>query len=143
MNIFASIGGIHPPSKKQYTENSVIEKMAVPKRVYISLLQHIGTPLEPIVRVGETVRKGQKIAESDAEFSVPVHSSVSGKVAAIENHPFPLSGMVKTIIIDNDEKETEIEFKGIDINTASKEEILYQIKNCGIVGMGELNFLHT
>ena len=46
MSIFRFRGGVHPNDKKQQTEHQAIEKLAMPKMLYIPVLQHIGSPLE-------------------------------------------------------------------------------------------------
>ncbi len=49
-------------------------------RVEILLRQHIGAPSIPIVKDGDTVQKGDKIAESAEGLSLPQYASVSGRV---------------------------------------------------------------
>ena len=48
------------------------------------LSQHIGAPAKAIVKVGDEVLVGQKIAEAGGFISAVVVSSVSGKVKKIE-----------------------------------------------------------
>ncbi|MGL6169946.1 MAG: electron transporter RnfC, partial [Fusobacteriaceae bacterium] len=55
MNIFGFKGGIHPKDNKNQTENKTTERISMPNMLYIPMLQHIGTPLDPIVQVGEKV----------------------------------------------------------------------------------------
>ena len=57
--------------------------MGVPKTVEIIVAQHIGAPCLPTVKVGDEVKVGQIIADSDKFVSAPIHSSVSGKVKSI------------------------------------------------------------
>ena len=54
----------------------------LPPTVTIPLLQHMGVGCEPVVAVGDTVKAGQLIGDSEAAFSVPVHSSVADTVTA-------------------------------------------------------------
>ena len=56
---------------------SPIEKV---KAVEIGLGWHIGAPATPIVQVGDTVKKGDKIAEAADGLSVPAYASVDGRV---------------------------------------------------------------
>ena len=49
-------------------------------RVEILLRQHIGAPSVAIVKDGDSVQKGDKIAESAEGLSLPQYASVSGKV---------------------------------------------------------------
>ena len=78
-------------SHKKGTENSETIAMPLPARVKISMSQHMGAPCEPTVAKGDRVLVGQVIGESNAFMSCPVHSSVSGTVAAISTilHTFP------------------------------------------------------
>ena len=47
-------------------------------RVEILLRQHIGAPSVPIVKDGDTVQKGDKIAESAEGLSLPQYASIAG-----------------------------------------------------------------
>lgn len=141
MKLFTFKGGIHPLERKELCEDRKIEIFKAPKKLYISLLQHIGAPLDPIVKVGDYVKAGQKIADSKAFLSSPVHSPVSGKVLEIVIYPFPISGKIKTIVIENDEKDTWEECEKIeDYKNLTKEEVLNLIREKGIVGQGGAAF---
>ncbi|MBC2851055.1 electron transport complex subunit RsxC [Cetobacterium sp. 8H] len=141
MKFFGFKGGVHPPENKIQTENQAIETLKAPKMVYISLLQHIGVPLTPCVKVGDRVLKGQTIADSEAFLSVPVHATVSGTVKKIENLPFPLMGNVQTIVIENDDQEEWASLRKVENwKEASKEDLLSIIREKGIVGLGGAAF---
>ena len=49
-------------------------------RVEILLSQHIGAPSVPLVKDGDRVRRGEKIAESANGLSLPQYASLSGRV---------------------------------------------------------------
>ncbi|GLI58338.1 electron transport complex subunit C [Propionigenium maris DSM 9537] len=137
MNLFTFRGGVHPPENKLQTENLATEVFSASKMLYVPMLQHIGAPLEPTVKIGEKVLKGQKIGDSEAFVSSPVHSPVSGTVKKIEVMPFPLSGKVTTVVIENDEQEEWAELTKLENwEAASNEEILAMIREKGIVGIG-------
>ncbi|MGL6064415.1 MAG: electron transport complex subunit RsxC [Fusobacteriaceae bacterium] len=141
MKIFGFKGGVHPTENKSQTENMQTEKISLPKMLYIPLIQHIGTPLEPTVAIGEKVLKGQKIGDSKAFLSSPIHSSTSGIVKKIDNYDFPLMGKTKTIFIEPDGEETWCELHPIkNWETATKEELLEKIRENGIVGIGGASF---
>lgn len=135
-------GGVHPESNKGLTKDKPIRELDAPKTVYIPLRQHIGAPLDPVVQVGDVVKKGQLIGKSEAFVSAPVHSSVSGKVTAIEPYFHPSGVKTNTVIIENDFlEEWDPEIKPIgDYNDLSAKEIVDSIKNAGIVGMGGAAF---
>ncbi|MGL5316273.1 MAG: electron transport complex subunit RsxC [Peptostreptococcaceae bacterium] len=141
MKLLTFKGGIHPPYRKEYSDKKALEKAESPKEVYIPLQQHIGAPAKAIVEVGEGVKLGQKIGEQQGFVSCNVHSSVSGKVIAIEEHEVP-GGRGLCIVIENDFKETiheSVTPKG-NLEDLSKEEIVSIIKEAGIVGMGGATF---
>ncbi len=134
--------GTHPAEYKNFTKNQKLETLDPPKKVYIPLNQHFGKPADPIVKKGDEVLMGQKIGDSDEMFSAPVHSSVSGKVLFIKEHPHPLGSPVQTIIISNDGKDTpHPDNKGTkDPFSLKPEEIRKRVREAGIVGMGGAAF---
>lgn len=141
MKLLTFKGGIHPPYRKEYSNQKPIERAENPKIVYIPLQQHIGAPSKPIVEVGDLVKVGQKIGEQQGFVSCNVHSSVSGKVIAIKEHEVA-GGTGTCIIVENDFKEERHESvkpKGV-LADLSKEEIVGIIKEAGIVGMGGATF---
>lgn len=141
MKFFGFRGGVHPPENKIQTENMAVEEVKAPKMLYVALLQHIGAPLDPIVAVGDRVLKGQKIADSQAFMSSPIHSPVSGTVKRIEDHVFPLMGRIKTVIIENDEQETWDELSKIEKwENVDRRTLLTMIREKGIVGIGGASF---
>ncbi len=140
--LFTFKGGVHPPTNKTLTQNVPIENAVDPKIVVIPLSQHIGAPCDPLVAVGDTVKVGQKIGESKAFVSVPVHSSVSGTVKKIEQHYVPGGSKVNCIVIESDGKfevHESVQPKG-KVEDLSKEEILAIIKEAGMAGMGGATF---
>lgn len=141
MKFFGFRGGVHPPENKIQTENMAVEEVKAPKMLYVALLQHIGAPLDPIVAVGDRVLKGQKIADSQAFMSSPIHSPVSGTVKRIEDHVFPLMGRIKTVIIENNEQETWAELSKIEKwENVDRRTLLTMIREKGIVGIGGASF---
>ena len=134
-------GGIHPPHLKKSTEKLAIEKAKEPEMVIIPMQQHIGAPCEPIVKVGDEVKVGQKIGEANAFVSAPIHSSVAGTVKKIQQIDSP-TGKSVAIFIESDgsdELHESIKPKG-SIESLSKEEIVKIIKEAGITGMGGAGF---
>ncbi len=135
-------GGIHPPEHKELTEHKPIVKLDAPKMVILPLRQHIGATLEPLVKVGEHVYMGQKIADSDQFVSAPVHSSVSGKVMKIEEYFHPSGMKAPAIFIENDGKdELDPSVKPIgDYRKLSPPDIAKTARQAGLVGMGGAGF---
>lgn len=134
-------GGIHPQYSKELTESKSLERANEPTEVVIPLQQHIGAPCEPIVKVGDLVKVGQKIGEASGFVSAPVHSSVSGVVKKIEAVDTP-SGKTLSVRIESDGKNELHESvvpKGT-LESLTGEEIVNIVKEAGITGLGGASF---
>ena len=140
------IGGIHP-SEDKLSAKSPIRQAGLPRQAVISLYQHIGAPAKPVVAKGDEVKVGMLIAEADGFVSVPIHSSVSGKVNKIDAI-VDASGYRRPAIfidVEGDEWEEGID-RSEDLVTLAQhpeltaEEIVGKIKAAGIVGMGGATF---
>ena len=90
---------------RKNTENSATVELPVPAMVRIPMSMHMGAPCVPLVKVGDTVKVGQKIGECDAPFSVPVHSSVSGTVKALTDYRNAMGTVCKAVEIETDGKQ--------------------------------------
>ena len=135
-------GGIHPVEGKEPTEHKALVRFPAPEHVTIPLSMHLGAPANAIVQVGDYVKMGQKIGEAAGFISAPVHSSVSGKVIAIQDLPHATRGTCPAIVIENDGKDLLDESirpnKSLDELTPA--EIIEIVKEAGIVGMGGAGF---
>ena len=118
-------GGIHPADRKELSASAELKLVNHPKQVTIPMSQHIGNPCTPMVAVGDLVKKGQKIGDGEG-LCVPVHSSVSGKVIAIEPRRHPNGREVLSVVIENDFKDdtTGIEFTKMNPSKMTAEEII-------------------
>ena len=81
----------------------------LPKTVKIPMQQHMGAPCVPVVKVGDQVLVGQLIGNSDQPFSVPVHSSVSGTVTALEDYVTSGGAPAKRVVVETDGLQTPVE----------------------------------
>jgi len=135
-------GGVHPPANKHWTESKQTEKAPLPEEVIIPLQQHIGAPAEPLVQKGDTVLTGQMIGKSAKYVSVPVHATVSGTIAAIENrpHPFGLDMLSVVIRSDGEDRWKKSPEKDPDFLKLSPDDIKTRIMQAGIAGMGGASF---
>lgn len=142
MNLLTFKKGIHPPHGKYLSEKKKIEEYTPKGDLVFPLSQHIGAPCEALVKKGDRVLVGQKIAESKAFVSSPIFSSVSGTVKNIAPVTTPSGVKVMSIIIENDGEYENINSEQIkrDYNKLSAEEIREIVKNSGIVGMGGAAF---
>ncbi len=135
-------GGVHPYEGKELSQDKpVVEYIPKGEMVY-PLSQHIGAPATPLVKVGDTVCVGQRIAEASGFVSANVCSSVSGTVKKIEPRLLVNGNMAKAIVVENDGQYTLSEGIGVkrDYNAMTKEEIRAAVKDAGIVGMGGAGF---
>ena len=134
-------GGIHPSYRKELSAKSTPAPAVIPKEVVIPLLQHIGAPCDPLVKVGDRVLRGQKIGDGQG-LCVPVHASVSGKVVAIEPRPHTSGRLVNAIVIENDFQDETVTPVVPEIPTEemAPDDILHAIREAGIVGMGGAAF---
>ncbi len=134
-------GGLHVPDHKEDT-NKIPTRTLEGAPVHIfPLHQHIGAMLEPKVKVGDSVKVGTILADSDAYLSVPLHSSVSGIVTEIRPYYHPSGTETMSVFIENDFKyDEETHFMPKRIDTMTKEEIVKVIHDAGIVGMGGAGF---
>lgn len=134
-------GGVHPYEGKELAKDQPIKEVRPKGELVYPLSQHIGAPANPIVAVGDTVLRGQMIAEAGGFVSSPIFASVSGTVKAIEPRRVAVGDMVQSIIIENDGEYKEVEFTGIDdVFELSNEEIIAKVRDAGVVGMGGAGF---
>ena len=138
-------GGIEPAGKKQLTSGREPQTVFRPKQVILPMRQHIGTACKPLVKLGDHVELGQKIGDGEG-LCVPVHASVSGRVAVVEERPHPGGGMGLAVVIHNDGQDRPVKRRetrretGRDYERLLKTEILRRIREGGIVGMGGAAF---
>ncbi len=133
--------GIHPNDNKKQTKGLTIKTIEPPELLYFPLQQHIGAPLEPLVNVGDVIKLGQKLADSSAPVSVPLHSSVSGVVKDMGLYLHPSGAKVPTIVVENDGLDTpEDPITVWSLSRMAPEDIIEVIREAGIVGMGGAGF---
>jgi electron transport complex protein RnfC len=138
--------GIVLPTRKHATEGSPVECAPVPKQVVIPINQHFGAPNQSIVKVGDTVKRGQKIADAlkPGPMTVPVHASISGTVKKIEARTQSNNIDGPCIIIEAApaaDKDIDTDFMPpLDGFACTKEEALKRIRDAGMVGMGGAGF---
>ena len=136
------IGGVHPAENKLSSGES-IKPAGLPKVAVFPMGQHIGAPATPIVKKGDKVKVGTKIADAGGFVSAPIYSSVSGTVLKVDT-VIDASGYAKPavyITVEGDEWESSID-RSPDLVHIDKvyeleaKDIIEKIKEAGIVGMG-------
>lgn len=101
--------------------------------------QHVGAPCKPLVKVGDTVDVGQKIGDSDAYVSAPIHASISGKVTAITQVTLPGGQRTDAVVIQSDgEMRVSPDVKPPKVDSA--ESLCSALRESGLVGLGGAGF---
>ena len=138
---FSFFGGVHPRDRKELARDRAITPFPPPNLVVIPMSQHIGAPCKPLVNKGDHVDLGQKIGDNQG-LCVPVHSSVSGTVKAVEPRPHPGGTTVLSVVIENDFQETlapTVQPRQT-LEGLTPEDLTGIIREAGIVGMGGATF---
>lgn len=137
------IGGVHPDDAK-LSRDCKIETLPLPSTVYVSVAQHLGAPAVPVVKVGDTVKTGQVIAEPGGFISAFVHSPASGVVKSIAPRADIAGKMVPhiEIAVEGDEWVEGVDLSDELVTTipTDHQTVLDKIKNAGVVGLGGATF---
>ncbi len=133
-----SLNGVHVPHRKN-TLNKPTARMPIPSSVTIPMSMHIGAPATPIVKIGDTVKIGTKIAEPSGFVSVPIYSSISGKVTKIKDFLLSNGSTTQAVVIESDSVKLIDDMITPPV-VDSRESLLNAIKDSGIVGLGGAGF---
>ena len=138
---FTFTGGVHPYDGKELSKDKPIKEYLPKGDMVYPLSQHIGAPAKPIVKKGDYVLAGQKIAEADGYVSAPIYATVSGTVKAVEPCRVVTGDGVMSIVVENDGEYKEVIFQQPKpVELLLKEDILKLIQEAGVVGMGGAGF---
>ena len=131
------IKSIHVPHLKNAAKISSTQFLDV-KRVILPVSQHIGAPCAPTVKVGDEVKVGQLIADSEAFVSAPIFASVSGTVTELKDIMTVSGRKVPAICIDSDGKYEMCDFERPEIT--DKKSLIDAVRKSGAVGLGGAAF---
>ncbi len=142
--------GIHPPGNKFYSAEAKVEVLPAPKKVVLPLLQHIGAPCEPLVKVKQVVSYGEMVGEGQAFISASLHSPVVGKVKKINLITLINGRHISAIEIETDgeqpnplniwEQMKSRDWQPSSVSSYAPDTIAKSIHNAGIVGLGGATF---
>ena len=132
------LNGIKLKHRKN-TENSATVDFPLPSKVKIPMSMNMGAPCQPLVKVGDEVKVGQKIGDADAPFSAPIHSGVSGKVTAISDYRTAMGALCKAVEIETDGLQTVSEDVKPPVIT-DKDSFLKAVRESGSCGLGGAGF---
>lgn len=136
-------GGVHPNDCKDLSRKAALRVFDAKGEMVFPLAQHIGKPARAIVKKGDPVLVGQRIAEADGFVSANVICSCSGTVKAVEKRRTISGAMQECIVVDNDGLYTEtgdIFEQPLRVDNLTNEEILNSVKDAGIIGLGGAGF---
>ena len=132
------LGFVRAPHRKN-TTNLAPEAIPIPKEIILPMSMHIGAPAKPIVKVGDDVKVGQLVGEAEGDVSVPIHSSVSGKVKSVDIYNAVTGQNAVSVTITSDGEQTLYDgLKAPEVN--SLQEFLAAVKSSGAVGLGGAGF---
>jgi electron transport complex protein RnfC len=133
-------GGLHLEDHKAESLQQPLQTATLPNELILPLRQHIGEANQPLVKVGEAVKRGQRLAQTSEFVSAPIHAPTSGVISAIEPrliaHP---SGQPDIcIVLQPDGKDTALENPLAEFanDLDDPQALLKLIRAAGIVGLG-------
>jgi electron transport complex protein RnfC len=120
------------------TKDCATVDFAPPKEVVIPMSQTIGAPCDVLVAKGEIVKVGQKIGDSKAAMSAPIHSSISGEVTEIFDYLNTDGRYCKAVRIKSDGNDTPEQFTPPE--TDDRQSFIYAVRESGLSGLGGASF---
>lgn len=121
------------------TRNCETADFPLPKSVIIPMSQHMGAPCKCTVKKGDTVTVGQKIGDTDAFMSAPVHSSVSGTVIGIDDFLLANGAVCEAAVIETDGLQTVCPDITVPEIT-DKQSLIAAVRESGLTGLGGAGF---
>ena len=142
LNFFRPKRGVHPPEHKAESTQLPIARLPMPQNLVLPLRQHIGHMPKILVNAGDSVLKGQLLAETEGAVSAAIHAPTSGKIIAIADavipHPSGLPDMCITLTPDG--KDTWVARQPKDWQVTDKQALVASLRSSGIVGLGGATF---
>lgn len=135
-------GGIHPMDDgKAMSRDNPVQSAPLFSRYEVIVNQNVGAPPSVIVKKGDLVKKGDKIAEAGGFVSAPLHAPTSGVVAGITELIGSTGSKVQAVAIDADGlDEWGVLPEKLDYLSADPAVLKQRIADAGIVGMGGAAF---
>ena len=116
--------------------------MPFPDEVVLPLRQHAGKPANVIVKVGDHVERGDKVAEADGFVSVPIHASAAGRVVDVDWWPHIDGSMAQAVRVKVDTHAIQLprprlipRWEGL-----TPEQVIRAVQDGGVVGLGGAAF---
>lgn len=141
MSLFIGPMRQHIPGFKALSDRKEIMKVKASKQVCIPLYAGHSSNFELLVKEGDRVRVGEKLAVCNEKMVVPIYASVAGTVVGVKKIMHSTLKPLDHVVIENDETmEKTTSFEPLDYQNASREELIDFMMNAGIVGQGGAGF---
>ena len=132
------LGTLKLPHRK-HTADMKDSRIPTPASVTLPMSQYIGAPAIPVVKVGDKVCVGTKVAEADGKVSAAIHAPVSGTVKKIGDFLLANGKCCQAITIESDGEMT-LDPGITPPKVTSAEELCQAIRESGLVGLGGAGF---
>jgi len=134
-------GGVHPAEGKKLSRECPIQVPPLLDTYVVPLMQHIGAPPKVVVKKGDSVLRGQILAEPGGFISAAIHCPTSGTVKAIGTCMGPTGLETPAITISSDVEDTPDEsLLPMNWQTEDRHALRQRIADAGVVGMGGAGF---
>lgn len=136
-------GGLALEGHRAPSAGGAAVRLPLPAVLRVPLLQHVGRPARVSVAVGDRVAAGAVIGVPDSYVGAPVHAPAAGRVTAVEDGPVAHQrvAVARTVIIETDgERPSAAAGAPVDVQGLSPEEIVTQVRDAGVVGLGGAGF---
>jgi len=130
---------IHPKERK-LTAASAVRELPLPALLRVPLAMHLGAPAKAVVKPGDTVAFGQRVAVAGGGVSAHVHAPAAGKIAAVEPIAMHTGRVAEAVVIETAPSEKTPLSAPLDWRSAEPAELLARIADAGVVGMGGAGF---
>lgn len=131
----------HIKGYKTLSDHVDILNVKAGKEVYIPLICGASTNLDVLVKEGDNVSIGTKIAVCNERNVVPIYASVSGTVKGTVKRMHASLKPIEHLVIENDRKDTLIRsFTPLNYETADREALITFMMEAGIIGLGGAGF---
>ncbi len=133
-------GGLHLDDHKAESLKQPLQTATLADELILPLRQHIGEPNQPMVEVGERVKRGQCLAQTSQFVSAPIHAPTSGIIKAIEPrliaHPSGQPDICIVLQPDGKNEAVDDALAEFALKDDDAQSLLTLIRAAGIVGLG-------
>lgn len=141
MSLFKGPMRQHIKGYKDLTDHIDVLHVEAGKEVYIPLICGASTTLDMLVKEGDHVCIGTKIAQCNERNVVPIYASVSGTVKGVQKIMHATLKPVNHLVIENDGCHERVKaFEPLAYEKSDRETLIEFMMNAGIIGLGGAGF---